>query len=166
MRRAVATCAPLGILCSEIRPKFRNKIEDRVPSGRRLQGLISSHFYPYPPPYAKYFLTRFTLISEMIKFDLSGADFGPRAEKLEPWKNNTECCHQPITNGTQGLIKCAFQSEWELSNGIWHAYVEPWPDPDPPPPPLIFFSHLIYTDLRDDQKIGKNRGIPRFRGKV
>ncbi len=26
-----------------------------------------------------------TLISKMIKFDLSGADFSPRAEKLEPW---------------------------------------------------------------------------------
>ncbi len=46
--------------------------------------LISSHFYPCPP-YAKCFLTRFTLISKMIKFDLSWADFSPWAEKLEPW---------------------------------------------------------------------------------
>ena len=42
-------------------------------------------FSPLPPtPSAIYFLTSFTLISKMIKFDLSGADFSPRAEKLEP----------------------------------------------------------------------------------
>ncbi len=39
---------------------------------------------PPHPHHAKYFLTTFTLISEKIKFDLSGADFSPRAEKLEP----------------------------------------------------------------------------------
>ncbi len=60
-------------------------LDPRVPSGRRLQGLISSYLYPYPPPTVKHVLTRLTLISEMIKFDLSGADFSPRAEKLEPW---------------------------------------------------------------------------------
>ncbi len=62
---------------------------DMVPSGRRLQGLISSRFLPLrgvgaPAPYAKYFLTSFTLISKMIKFDLSGADFRRQAEKVEP----------------------------------------------------------------------------------
>ncbi len=48
------------------------------------RGWFRAIFTPIPP-YAKYFLTTFTLISEMIKFDLSGADFSPRAEKLEPW---------------------------------------------------------------------------------
>ncbi len=42
-------------------------------------------FLPLLPAYAKYFLTRFTLISKMIKFDLSGTDFSLRAEKLETY---------------------------------------------------------------------------------
>ncbi len=36
----------------------------------------------------------------------------------------------------------------------------------PLPPPLRIFFHQICTDLRDDPKVPKNRGIPRFRGKV
>ena len=37
-----------------------------------------------PPPHAKYFLTRFRLITKMTKFDLPGADLSLQAEKLEP----------------------------------------------------------------------------------
>ncbi len=51
----------------------------------KASGADIKQFLPLPHPYSKYFLTRFTLISEMIKFDLLGADFSPPAEKLEPW---------------------------------------------------------------------------------
>ena len=34
------------------------------------------------------------------------------------------------------------------------------------PRPLYLIFQLIYTDLREDPKFGKIRGIPRIRGKV
>ena len=52
--------------------------------------------YRHPPSCAKYFLIRFTLISKMTKFDLSGADFSPRAEKLEPCCKDDVGCFQSI----------------------------------------------------------------------
>ncbi len=39
---------------------------------------------PPPPPHVDIFLNGFTLISRMIKFGLSGAEFSPRAERLAP----------------------------------------------------------------------------------
>ena len=35
-----------------------------------------------------FFLIGFTLISGIIKFGLSGAEFSPLAEKLEPWADS------------------------------------------------------------------------------
>ena len=54
-------------------------------AGDGFRGWFQAIFTPIPP-YAKYFLITFTLISKMIKFDLSGADFSQWAEKLEPWE--------------------------------------------------------------------------------
>ena len=53
----------------------------------------------------------------------------------------------------------------DSKTGFFFPYDMPMLTPDPTPP-LHFFSLQIYTDLRNDQKIAKNRGIPRFRGKV
>ena len=72
---------------------FRISFLDRPPNVN-VTSCIMCHIWPPSPEY--YFLIRFTLISRMINFGLSGAEFSPRAEKLDPWISKDKAIKRQI----------------------------------------------------------------------